>query len=56
MSSDKPPVKRHLSDTNHVTQAVVRLAKNDTGSTREIDVEQEYGLDVVRVHIIQRSL
>ncbi len=49
-------VESYLSDTNHVTQAVVRLAKNETGSTREIDVEQDFGLDVVRVHIIQRSL
>ena len=49
-------VESYLSDTNYVTQAVVRLAKNETGSTREIDVEQDFGLDVVRVHIIQRSL
>ena len=49
-------VESYLSDTNHVTQAVVRLAKNETGSTRKIDVEQDFGLDVVRVHIIQRSL
>lgn len=49
-------VESYLSDTKHVTQAVVRLAKNETGSTREIDVEQDFGLDVVRVHIIQRSL
>lgn len=49
-------VESYLSDIKHVTQVVVRLAKNDTGSTREIDVEQGSGLDVIRVHIIQRSL
>ena len=48
-------VESYLSDIKHVTQVVVRLAKNDTGSTREIDVEQGSGLDVIRVHIIQRS-
>lgn len=49
-------VESYLSDIKHVTQVVVRLAKNDTGSTREIDVEQGFGLDVIQVHIIQRSL
>lgn len=49
-------VESYLSDIKHVTQVVVRLDKNETGSTREIDVEQGFVLDVIRVHIIQRSL
>ena len=49
-------VESYKSGNNEVTQVVVRLDKNETGSTREIDVEQEYVLDVVRVHIVQRSL
>ena len=49
-------VESYKSGNNEVTQVVVRLDKNETGSTREIDVEQEYVLDIVRVHIIQHSL